>query len=169
MKYISYIALLGASIQSAAAQDTAKGPKCTAYDIPADKQAEALVKFLAGEGPKSSDSDSVKNEFYSTYAYDTTKGECDSGLSCVKAITVDGEQTCQKCYFSSRDSEIAAGEAFVAGTEYTPTAEDISAAQKNTYPDADGNPVYYKCYSDVLATRVVLSAGAVLAAVASMI
>ena len=56
------------------------------------------------------------------------------------------------------------------GTAYVPTAEDTAAAAKNTYPDADGNAVYYKCYSDVLATRVVLSAGAfVLAAVTSMV
>jgi hypothetical protein len=42
--------------------------------------------------------------------------------------------------------------------------------KKNTYPDADGNPVQYTCYSDVLATRVVLSAGAFfLAAVTSMV
>ena len=169
MKYISYIALLGASIQSAAAQDTAKGPKCTAYDISPDKQAEALVKFLAGEGPKTTDSDSVKNEYFSQYVYDTTKGECEAGLSCVQAQTVDKEQTCQKCYFSSRDSDVAAFEAFTTGATYTPTAEDVAAAAKNTYPDADGNNVPYKCYSDVLATRVVLSAGAVLAAVASMI
>ncbi len=169
MKYISYIALLGASIQSAAAQDTAKGPKCTAYDIPADKQAEGLVKYLGGEGPKAADSDSVKNEFYSTYVYDTTKGECEAGLSCVQAQTIDKEQTCQKCYWSSRDSDIAAGEAVMSGGSYTPSADDIAGAAKNTYPDADGNTVNYKCYSDVLATRVVLSAGAVLAAVASMI
>ena len=168
MKYITYIALLGASIQSAAAQDTAKGPKCTAYDIPADKQAEALVKFLSGEFPKSTDSDSAKNEYFSTYVYDTTKGECEAGLSCVQAQTIDKEQTCQKCYFSSRDSDLAGAEAFMGGTAYVPTAEDATAYAKNTYPDADGNNVQYKCYSDVLATRVVLSAGAVLAAVASM-
>ena len=130
------------------------------------------MKMLGGEGPKSTDSDSVKNEFFSTYIYDTTKGECDAGLSCVQAQTAEPkEQTCQKCYWSSRDSEIAAIEAFTSGGDaYVPTAADVENAAKNQYPDADGNPVYYKCYSDVLATRVVLSAGAfVLAAVTSMV
>ena len=129
------------------------------------------MKMLAGEGPKSTDSDSVKNDFFKEYIYDTTKGECAEGLSCVQAQTADKEQSCQKCNFSSRDAEIVAIESFTTGGDaYVPTAEEVEAALKNQYPDGDGNPVYYKCYSDVLATRVILSAGAfVLAAVTSMV
>ena len=66
---------------------------------------------------------------------------------------------------------------------YTPTAEETANLAKNTYNDADGNPVAYTCYSDVVvaasetsegddatkafATRVVLSAGAFLVAAAT--
>ena len=51
MKYISYIALLGAAtLQSAAAQDAAKGPACTAYKMTESAELAAFVaKIATGE------------------------------------------------------------------------------------------------------------------------
>ena len=90
MKYISYLALLGAAtLQSAAAQDAAKGPVCTAHTTEhSGTQAAAMaliLKIMSGEikVPKPTDDDETKNDFVKEYFYDTTKDECEEGLSCV--------------------------------------------------------------------------------------
>ena len=104
MKYISYIALLGAaSLQSAAAQDTAKGPACTAHKINSGAAAVAIAaKITAGEitVPARDADDEEINDFFKEHVYDTTLDECDEGLSCVIAYdnTGAGIQSCQKCY-----------------------------------------------------------------------
>ena len=118
---------------------------------------------------------SDKNAFISEYVYDTTKGECAEGLSCVKAEGTEGEpQSCQTCHASYRDPLLAYLEVVldpaVTTSDYVMTAEETANMAKNVYKDADGNTVSYICFSDVLATRVILSAGAfVLAAVTSMV
>ena len=86
MKYITYIALLGAaSLQSAAAQDTAKGPACTAHKITSGAAIAAFgAKVGSGEitVPARDADDEEINDFFKEHIYDTTLGECDDGLSC---------------------------------------------------------------------------------------
>ena len=133
--------------------------------------------MLAGEleVPKRDDSDSDKNAFFSEYLYDTTKGECAEGLSCVKAEGTEGEpQSCQTCHASYRDPLLAylgvLLDPAVTESDYVMTAEETANMAKNVYTDAAGNTIPYICYSDVLATRVFLSAGAVaMAALTSMV
>ena len=108
MKYISYIALLGAaSLQSAAAQDSAKGPACTAHKINSFLEGYTFgTKITAGEVtvPARDADDEEINDWFKEHVYDTTLDECDEGLSC--SIYIDytgtgtgaGVQSCQKCY-----------------------------------------------------------------------
>ena len=86
--------------------------------------------MLAGEleVPKWDDSESDKNAFFSEYLYDTTKGECAEGLSCVRVVGAPGDpQSCQTCHESSRDSSLAHLEVVmdpaVTESDYVMTAE----------------------------------------------
>ena len=76
MKFLAQLALLGTVFGQAQTQ----GPACTAYKVTNEQEAIAFyMKIMTLETPET---ESEKHDFVKEHLYDTSKGECDDGLSC---------------------------------------------------------------------------------------
>ena len=113
--------------------------------------------------------------------YDDSKGECEEGLSCsvfidytgygtdgfvVPTSLSDGVQTCQKCNYSWTNTTIENLQGYdhteqekidMENGIFTNVYKDESIV--GGYPYAADGLVFYICYSDVHASRIVLAAG----------